>query len=61
VWVWPDDLAPTLLEPSLPAVRGPVSPAVAAAMKERVPHTQLTSISVAVGEADPYGLDLGTD
>ena len=30
-------------------------------MKERVPHTQLTSISVPVGEADPDGLDLGTD
>src|SRR6202171_2414315 len=47
-----------LLEPPLPAARGPLSMAVLQTLRERAPRRRLNHIDASLAESDPCGLDL---
>lgn len=49
---------PTLVQPVLPAPRGPISMAVIDLLTERTPHHQLTRVAASLADADPYGIDV---
>ena len=51
-------LAPTALQPRLPAARGPLSLAVLDLLTERAPRAHLNRIEASVGDSDPYGIDV---
>src|ERR1700687_2145883 len=51
-------LATMLLEPPLPAARGPLSMAVLQTLRERAPRRRLNHIDASLAASDPCGLDL---
>ena len=49
---------PTLVQPVLPAPRGPISTSVIDLLTERAPHHTLTRVETSLADADPYGIDV---
>ncbi len=49
---------PTLVQPVLPAPRGPISTSVTDLLTERAPHHTLTRVETSLADADPYGIDV---